>query len=121
MSDIKTIVNDPQTSSPRKEDRLIELRDWNKDKAEKTAAEEGIKMEEAHWQVITFLRNYYLENGKAESGRELVDALNTAFKDQGGGAYLHMLFPEGPVAQGCRIAGLQVPAFTEDKSFGSAM
>ncbi|MGD8592290.1 MAG: TusE/DsrC/DsvC family sulfur relay protein [Gammaproteobacteria bacterium] len=117
----KTINNDPQTSSPIKEDRLIELQDWSRDKAEGIAVEEGIKMEEAHWQVVTFLRNYYLENGKADSGRELADALNEAFKDQGGGVYLHTLFPEGPVAQGSRIAGLQVPAFTEDKSFGSVM
>jgi tRNA 2-thiouridine synthesizing protein E len=121
MSNSKTIINDPQTSSPLKEDRLIELRDWSRDKAEKIAAEEGINMQEPHWQVVTFLRNYYLEHGKAECGRELVNALNEAFKGQGGGTYLHTLFPEGPVAQGSRIGGLQVPAFTEDKSFGSAM
>ena len=44
-------------------------------------------MQERHWQVVTFLRNHYLENGKAESGRELVDELNKAFKKQGGGTY----------------------------------
>lgn len=121
MSNNKTIINDPQTSSSRKEDRLIELSDWNPDKGKKLASHEGIDMKESHWRVVDFLRNYYLEHGQAESGRELAEALKKAFQAQGGNAYLYTLFPEGPVAQGCRIAGLPIPAYTEDKSFGSAM
>ena len=117
----KTIINDPQTSSPRREDRLIELSNWNREEAEQIAAEEGLVMNESHWQVVEFLRNYYLENGKAESGRELAGVLNESFKNKGGRVYLYTLFPQGPVSQGCRIAGLQVPAYAEDKSFGSSM
>jgi sulfur relay (sulfurtransferase) DsrC/TusE family protein len=67
---------------------------------------------------INFLRDYYLENGLPESGREISDALDARFTGQGGRKYLRRLFPEGPVAQGMRIAGLPVPAYTEDESFG---
>jgi tRNA 2-thiouridine synthesizing protein E len=33
--------------------------------------------------------------------------------------HLYMLFPGGPVAQGCRVAGLPVPAGAVDRGFGS--
>jgi len=51
--------------------------------------------------------------------RELKDALEEAFHREGGLRYLHRLFPGGPVAQGCRLAGLVAPPGAVDKSFGS--
>jgi tRNA 2-thiouridine synthesizing protein E len=121
MSDIRQVVTDPHASTPRKEDRMIELRGWDKEKASHAANQEGIEMDEKHWEVIAFLRNYYLDHGRANSGRELAEALDEAFAEQGGNRYLYGLFPEGPVAQGSRIAGTPIPPYTEDKSFGSAM
>jgi sulfur relay (sulfurtransferase) DsrC/TusE family protein len=70
--------------------------------------------------VIQRLRDYYLENGSVESGRELGDILDEAFSDQGGRQYLRRLFPQGPVTQGMRFAGLPVPAHSEDEGFGTA-
>jgi len=51
--------------------------------------------------------------------REPQDALEEAFHLEGGLRYLHRLCPGGPVAQGCRLAGLPVPPGAVDKSFGS--
>ena len=51
--------------------------------------------------------------------RELHDALDEKFHRQGGIRHLYRLFPGGPVAQGCRIAGLKAPAGATDKGFGS--
>jgi tRNA 2-thiouridine synthesizing protein E len=53
--------------------------------------------------------------------RELHDALDERFHASGGMKYLYRLFPRGPVAQGCRIAGLHSPANVVDRSFGSGM
>ena len=53
--------------------------------------------------------------------RELVDAMNERFHARGGNRYLYLLFPGGPVAQGCEIAGLRVPSGSVDKSFGSVV
>ena len=44
--------------------------------------------------------------------------LDEHYAEQGGRKYLRRLFPQGPVAQGMRIAGLPVPPHTEDEGFG---
>jgi len=45
--------------------------------------------------------------------------LDIEYAEQGGRKYLRRLFPEGPVAQGMRIAGLPVPPHTENEGFGT--
>ena len=52
--------------------------------------------------------------------RQLHDALDERFHAKGGLKYLYEVFPGGPIAQGCRFAGLKPPAGAADKSFGSA-
>ncbi len=120
MSKRTVIDNDPATSSPRKEDRVLEIQDWSRDEAMKLADNEGLALTDAHWQVIDFLRNRYLEHGDPESAREVADDLEAAFTQQGGNRFLRRLFPGGPVTQGCRIAGLPVPAYSQDPSFGTS-
>lgn len=121
MPDILKFIRDPDDSTAEKKDRKLELREWNRDIAVNVAALEGIVLTDAHWKVIEFLRGHYLEHGPAASGRELASLLDTAFADSGGSRYLRRLFPNGPVAQGCRIGGLPLPPYTEDASFGSSM
>lgn len=119
MNDGKTMDNDPATSSSRIEDRWLDLQEWNRQKGVLLAAKEDLRLTEMHWEVIDFLRGYYLRNGLARSGREVAEALARAFAGQGGKKYLYRLFPAGPVAQGSRIAGLPEPRYTADDSFGS--
>jgi tRNA 2-thiouridine synthesizing protein E len=112
------IMKNPDAPSPRRRDREIDLERWDKAEGERIAEQEGIRLSDAHWEVINFLRSYYLEKGPLESGREVSEALDSRFADQGGRKYLRRLFPEGPVGQGLRIAGLPVPPHTEDEGFG---
>ena len=122
MNNPKTIVNDPDTGSPRREDRKKELMEWSKEDGERKAGELDVDMTDEHWKVVYFVRDYYLERGFPDSGRVLAEALEGEFAKQGGRRYLYTLFPGGPVRQACLIAGLKkLPRFTEDKSFGSAM
>jgi tRNA 2-thiouridine synthesizing protein E len=95
---------------------------WSRDVAAQTAAKEGLKTSTDHWAAVRALQDYYARN--ADSGinaRELHDALDEKFHAKGGIKYLYTLFPRGPVAQGCRIAGLEAPAGSENPSFGSVM
>lgn len=120
MNQNQIIHTDPENSSPRREDRRHDLEEWSRERSEAIAEEERVDMTEAHWQVITFLRRRYLEEGLAENARELADELDKEFSGQGGRRYLRKLFPEGPVTQGSRIACLPIPPYNEDASFGTA-
>lgn len=118
MQDTRKIVENLDLPNPKRSDREIDLRNWNEDEGRRNAEQENIEMTDAHWEVVHFLRDYYLEHGPVEKGRELSDALNNQFADKGGRKYLRQLYPVGPVGQGMRIAGLKVPPLTEDDGFG---
>jgi tRNA 2-thiouridine synthesizing protein E len=118
MPDIKKVIDNPDTSRPQQAGREIDLQDWDEAQGQRNAEQEGIELTDAHWEVVHYLRDYYLEHGLASSGRVLSDTLDSRFADQGGRKYLRRLFPEGPVAQGMRIAGLPLPPHTEDEGFG---
>lgn len=93
---------------------------WNEQQARDLAREEGVELDADHLKVLQALQEYFSRNqGPGLNMRELHDALNEAFHLKGGMKYLYRLFPGGPVAQGCRLAGLGVPAGAVDHSFGS--
>lgn len=93
---------------------------WSIDSARKAAAEEGLELTDAHIDVMHALQRYFGTHDKPDFNmRELHDALDERFHVNGGMKYLYGLFPGGPVAQGCRLAGLEVPAGAQDASFGS--
>ena len=93
-------------------------KDWDTRTAEIIAREENIELTEDHWELIRALQEYY-KKVQFPNLRQVKDALEEKFHAQGGLKYLHKLMPGGPVAQGCKLAGLQVPAGAVDKSFGS--
>ncbi len=72
-----------------------------------------IGMSFAHYRNITAELNF-------PKLRQIKDALEEKFHSRGGMKYLYQIIPGGPVAEGCRLAGLNVPAGSIDKSFGSA-
>jgi tRNA 2-thiouridine synthesizing protein E len=92
--------------------------DWDIKIAETAASEDGLKLSDDHLDLIRALHEYY---SKVEFPqlRQIKDALNEKFHSRGGMKYLYQIAPGGPVAQGCRLAGLNVPAGAVDKSFGS--
>lgn len=93
---------------------------WSRDTAERTAQNEGLRLEDDHWAALRALQQYFSRHEPGDiSVRELHDALDESFHHKGGIRYLYTLFPGGPVAQGCRLAGLEPPVGAEDKSFGS--
>ncbi|MBI3545160.1 MAG: TusE/DsrC/DsvC family sulfur relay protein [Gammaproteobacteria bacterium] len=96
--------------------------DWTPHYARALAEKENLRLTEAHWEVLRALQNYYAQHKDAVPYlSELKHALENKFASQGGGKYLQTLFPGGPVAQGCRLAGLNAPAGAVDKGFGSVV
>lgn len=96
---------------------------WTRAEALKAARQEGLEPGEDHWEVIRALQDYFFrhEEAPAINTRELHDALDEKFHNKGGRKFLFQLFPGGPIAQGCRLAGLKPPAGTTDKGFGSVV
>jgi TusE/DsrC/DsvC family sulfur relay protein len=93
--------------------------DWNVSIAESIARAENLTLEEDHWELIRCLQEYYSKTDFPKL-RQVTDALDENFHKKGGMKYLHQIMRKGPVAQGCRLAGLKVPAGSVDPSFGSA-
>ena len=118
MADINTYISRPSHDAPERMDRHNEIAHWDRESAVQTAAGEGIELGDAHWEVITFLRRYYLDHGWPDQPRILINAMDRAFSEQGGTRYLYRLFPQGPLTQGTRIAGLPEPANVNNRSFG---
>ncbi|TCJ14969.1 TusE/DsrC/DsvC family sulfur relay protein [Parasulfuritortus cantonensis] len=96
--------------------------DWSRADAIALARREGLALTEEHWQVVCALQEFYARHdGPSVNVRELHDALDEFFHPEGGIKYLYELFPNGPIAQGCRLAGLQPPPGAADRGFGSVV
>jgi tRNA 2-thiouridine synthesizing protein E len=118
--DISKYIHSEEAVRRDPEGHMLDLPAWDEAEAERLAREEGITLTTAHWDVVRFVREHYRRHGRAESGRALSGVLDQAFHDHGGRRWLYTLFPHGPVAQASRIAGLPLPPYTTDASFGSA-
>lgn len=93
---------------------------WTPASAVEAARKESLELGDAHWQALRALHEYYARHEvTAVNLRELHDALDEKFHPQGGLKRLYELFPSGPVAQGCRIAGLKAPPGAIDLGMGS--
>jgi len=95
---------------------------WTRDTTLTVARAEKLELAEDHWRVVQALQEYFARQESDEINvRELHDALDEAFHLKGGLKYLYTLLPGGPVAQGCRLAGLEIPVGAVDRNFGSVM
>lgn len=117
MADNMTDIMNP-SAAQKDADYPTAPRDWTRGTAESAAKADGIDLTADHWETIKALQTYFSQH-KRPNVRELHDALNERFHGKGGLKYLYGLFPGGPIAQGCRFAGLEAPAGASNASFGS--
>ncbi len=77
---------------------------WNEEVAQAMAKLEGInELNDSHWKVMNYLRNYYLENGIAPMVRKVTKETGVNLKE------IYELFPQGPANSACKWAGLPKP------------
>lgn len=89
---------------------IIDISQWNQELAALIAEAENIEMDDDHWEVVKFLRDYYEEYQIAPAVRVLTKAVKrTLGPEKGNSKYLYELFPYGPAKQACKIAGLPKP------------
>ncbi len=87
------------------EDGFIQEPDkWNKAVAEDLAKEEdAFPLSEDAWKLVNFLREYYIQYEIAPPIRILTRKTNLDLK------YIYQMFPKGPAAGACKVAGLPKP------------
>ncbi len=89
--------------------RLKDLTVWSKSVAEWLAANDGITLTGAHWEIIDVMRDYYQMYNTSPTlklmKREIQEKLNIKKAEE---AQLNALFPKGFLMQASKIAGLPV-------------
>ncbi len=99
-----------QTVEADEEGYITNLNEWSEDLAKVIAEVEDIDMNEEHWAVVNFLREYYEEYQIAPAVRVLIKAIKKQMGPEiGNNKYMYELFPYGPAKQACKIAGLPKP------------
>lgn len=89
---------------------LSDIQQWDEQLALAFAEQEQITMTAEHWEVISFVREFYLQYETSPAIRMLVKALQKEWgEEKGNSRYLYRLFPKGPAKQATRIAGLPKP------------
>ncbi|MBI1284537.1 MAG: TusE/DsrC/DsvC family sulfur relay protein [Thiobacillus sp.] len=87
---------------------LVEPGDWDEDVARALAQDEHIELNDDHWEVLRFMRDYYEEHQVAADARfvirHLAERMGREAQKQ-----LFVLFPYGYVKQACKIAGMRRP------------
>ena len=119
MLDINKAINDTRLLESDPEGNMFDLEHWSPLVAQQLAGVEDIVLSDEHWEVIIYLRERYRQHGMAGSARQLLCEVEDKFYQGRGRKELYELFPGGPVSQASRIAGLPLPPYSSDRSFGS--
>jgi tRNA 2-thiouridine synthesizing protein E len=94
-----------------KQGYLLDYTLWQPAMVDLLAETENIQLTDAHWEVINFVREFYIEYETSPAIRALVKAMAAKFgPDKGNSRYLQRLFPKGPAKQATKLAGLPKPA-----------
>jgi len=89
---------------------LVDLNDWNEDVAIKLAKLNALELTPLHWEIVHFIRSYYLQFKHLPNARVFTKAIKKQFGEgKGNSRYLHRLFPQGPLKYACKIAGIPKP------------
>ncbi|HET8705449.1 MAG TPA: TusE/DsrC/DsvC family sulfur relay protein [Pseudomonadales bacterium] len=89
---------------------LKNLSQWSESVAAQIAADEGIVLSDAHWEIINLLRDFYAEHDHSPAMRPFVKwVAQKAGPEKGNSLYLLKLFPESPAKRASKIAGLPKP------------
>lgn len=90
---------------------LVDPDDWTESIAIELAKEENIELNESHWQVLRFIREYYSEHNVIPDIRHVDKYLATenSIAKKEAKKVIFKLFPYGYVKQACKISGMRRP------------
>jgi TusE/DsrC/DsvC family sulfur relay protein len=87
---------------------LVEPHEWNEGVAAELGRELALELEDDHWDVVRFMRQFYEEHQVAADARFVIKHLEGRYPGSGR-KRLFELFPYGYVGQACKLAGMKRP------------
>lgn len=100
----------PSSPETTEDGFLLEVDQWDETVAHQLAERIPLKLTEAHWEIISFIREYHARFGHLPNNRMFVKAVEKALgPDKGNSRYLNGLFAGSPVKYTCMVAGLPKP------------
>ena len=89
---------------------LKDYTQWQEGLAIVIAGKDNFELSQAHWEVINFVRQFYLTYNTSPAIRALTKAMKAEFgEEKSSSRYLFRLFPDGPAKQATKYAGLPKP------------
>lgn len=89
---------------------LKDYTQWQEGLASVMAQNDNFILSDAHWEVINFVRQFYLTYNTSPAIRALTKAMKAEFgEEKSSSRYLFRLFPDGPAKQATKYAGLPKP------------
>lgn len=83
---------------------LTDFSEWTIEFANEICISEGISfLNESHWAIINFLRDYYLKNNICPKVKQVIEGTGFSLRE------IYDLFPYGLVQSAFKIAGLPKP------------
>ncbi|MDT8282032.1 MAG: TusE/DsrC/DsvC family sulfur relay protein [Gammaproteobacteria bacterium] len=107
MSTRQILVNGQEVLTDS-EGYLVNPGDWTECFAQQQAEQKNLQLNQEHWQVIRFQRDWYAEHRQQASVRNMIKHFRKLWGcDKGCNHYMHKLFRNGePQKQGNRLASL---------------
>jgi len=89
---------------------LMDWQTWEEGMAAELAKIEGVTLDDRHWEIIKWLREYFVKYQIAPPIKMLIKEMGKLFgAEKANQKYLYSLFPGGPAKQACKFAGLPKP------------
>ncbi|HXX53579.1 MAG TPA: TusE/DsrC/DsvC family sulfur relay protein [Thermodesulfovibrionales bacterium] len=110
-SSIRHIKFQGKTIEVDEEGFLKSDKDWSEELANYLSKEDGIELSKDHWEIINFVRWYYVTYQNSPHPRFIIKKLNKRYESAKYTVkYLFELFRKYPVKRACKYAGIP---FTE--------
>ena len=104
---MKTIEVNGRSVKLDGEGYLQNFKDWEKDVAVVLAEAEKLELTEDHWTVVQLMRDYYAVHEAIPTARDFTRSMGDALgNEKGSSRYLSQLFPNEPMKQSGKVAGL---------------
>ena len=89
---------------------LLDPSEWNQEVAKTMAKEFNSPLNQDHWIVITYIRDYFDQYQKVPELRYLLKDFKISYGiEKSTRKYIYDLFPYGYGQQACKIAGMRQP------------